>query len=251
MPFRYTQLGRFGELSQNYFHNHADPDLRAAHVLARDGEASPDRPLLQAILSSKGLLDSREQLCQSWLSRFKSIRRSYQNRGGRLLSEYCTREWSNEAPGFCLHEFTPPIHYWGLRGLDTHGMNTTVFNQANGFLAVARHIPPLLNYVITNQGDILMGTEDHGWIKHPSLAGGIKVWSAGQVGFENGKIRLVDLQSGHYVGNPNHPEALIQGSHVAEALAIFTRNTFIDYSRIFNLAVVHRSFNCVWASEEV
>lgn len=57
MPFRETQLGRFGVLCMQYFGAHNDPDIRAAHALANNGMANPLRPSLQVILNTKSLID--------------------------------------------------------------------------------------------------------------------------------------------------------------------------------------------------
>src|SRR5262245_55995068 len=53
MPFRDTQLGRFGELCGSHFSTHGDPDMKAAHALAANGAAVPARPSLQAVLGTK------------------------------------------------------------------------------------------------------------------------------------------------------------------------------------------------------
>lgn len=50
MVFRDTQLGRFGGLCTQYFGRHGDADIRAAHVLASNGQSGPRRPDLVTVL---------------------------------------------------------------------------------------------------------------------------------------------------------------------------------------------------------
>ena len=69
------------------------------------------------------------------------------------------------------------------------------------------------------------------------------MWSAGQVGIENHFIRLVDLQSGHFV--KPHVQAR---TPTAQALIDFTRDVFQQYaSGLVTVPCLHPNFTCVWA----
>jgi hypothetical protein len=111
-------------------------------------------------------------------------------------------------------------------------------------IGVDPSVKPTWNYVVTRRGEILVGAEDFGWIKHTSLAAGQTVWAAGEVGIENGQLRLVNLQSGHYVtsGAAN----ITPGSALAGALTQFVEDAVKEYYRVFNLPNLHASFKCVW-----
>jgi hypothetical protein len=244
MTFRDTQLGRFGELCTATFSLHVDPDLRAAHALAHDGAANGNRPSLQDVLDSKMLLEDADPAWQKWAPRFSSVVSHYQSLGGGPLAARCTRSWLTTPAGFCMHELTPPLQYWSMRSFAANQMNRgNLFQKANGSLAVDPSVKPLWNYVITHRGEILVASEDFGWIKHTSIAGGQNVWAAGQVGIENQQLRLVDLQSGHYVGGLN----LNPNSSLANELMLFTERAFKEYFQAFALSNIHPSFGCIWA----
>ena len=244
MPFRDTQLGRYGHLCAQHFRFHVDPDLCAANALASDGMAEPPRPDLNAVLVSKLVLNPADPLCQSWQNRFKIRVTHYQAKGGHILSSYCTRAWPNTLPGFCIHEFTPPLHYWSLRKFaDLMKGLSNILMREDGSMGVDLSIKPLYNYIITALGEILIGSEDFEWIKHTSLAAGLKVWSAGQIGIQNGQLRLVDLQSGHYITGLR---GIVIGSVSARELIDFTESIIRDYCNIFGLKILHPLFNCIW-----
>jgi hypothetical protein len=120
-------------------------------------------------------------------------------------------------------------------------VGTTVHTRSDGTIGVDPAAKPLWNYVVTTAGEILVGSEDFEWIKHTSLAGGLEVWTAGQVGVEQNRVRLVDLQSGHYVG-----WAILPGSSLANELIRFTEEVFQKYSQYFGL-ILHPSFQCIWS----
>src|SRR5439155_1428971 len=97
------------------------------------------------------------------------------------------------------------------------------------------------NFVITDWGEILIAREDFEFIKHTSLAAGLTVWSAGQLGIQASTIRLVDLQSGHYV-KPN----VMPGTTLAHELTSFTDAVFKEYSAHFGLTCLHANFHCLF-----
>jgi len=80
-----------------------------------------------------------------------------------------------------------------------------------------------------------------GWIKHTSIAAGQNAWAAGQVGIDGGQLRLVDLQSGHYVLGA--AAAIMPGSARANQLIAFTQAVFTQYSGVFRLGtLLHPAF---------
>ena len=245
MAFQDTQLGRFGELCSAHFGAHGDPDIRAAHALATDGVSSPARPTLQAVLGTKLLNEDGDPNWQPWSRRFSALLSTYQSRGGSPLAGQCPRSWPPHPPGFCMHELTPPLRYWSMRSYSSRMRSNNVILRADGTVGVDTSVQPLWNYVLTRRGEILVAAEDFGWIKHTSVAGGQNVWAAGQVGIENGQLRLVDLQSGHYVlaGAAN----ITPGSTLAREMMTFTENSFREYFQSFSLPNLHASFACVWA----
>lgn len=245
MAFHDTQLGRFGELCSAHFGGHGDPDVRAAHVLASNGVGAPARPNLQAVLGTKLMNEDTDAVWQPWATAFAGILHAYQAQGGGPLAGECTRPWPGLPTGFCMHELTPPLRYWSLRSFTSRMKKTNVVTRADGTLGVDTSVQPLWNYVITRRGEILVGAEDFGWVKHTSLAGGQSVWAAGQVGVENGELRLVDLQSGHYVlaGAAN----ITPGSALANALVTFVGNVVRSYFQTFALPNLHSAFTSTWA----
>jgi hypothetical protein len=245
MVFRDTQLGRFGELCSQHFGAHGDPDIRAAHVLASNGVSRPNRPDLQAVLGTKLLIEDTDAQWQPWNNFFSNLLNGYQRRGGSSLAGECTRRWPGQPRGFCMHELTPPLRYWSMRSFASRMRVNNVKHRADGSVGVDGSVQPLWNYVLSSRGEILVAAEDFKWIKHTSIAGGSNVWAAGQIGIENNQLRVVDLQSGHYVlGGASHITA---GSTLARELVRFTKEVFENYFQIFGLTNIHASFECVWA----
>ncbi len=144
-----------------------------------------------------------------------------------------------------MHELTPPLRYWSMRSFASRMRINNVIQRADGGVGIDGSVQPLWNYVLTRRGEILVAAEDFGWIKHTSIAGGSNVWSAGQIGIENNQLRVVDLQSGHYVlGGASH---ITPGSNLARQLIQFTEDVFKGYFQAFGLANLHPSFQSVWA----
>lgn len=56
-------------------------------------------------------------------------------------------------------------------------------------------------WVLDQAGEILVAPEQLKLVKHSSLAAGCKVWAAGEMGFEQGKLRVVNFLSGHYLSS--------------------------------------------------
>ena len=91
MPFRETQLGRFGVLCMQHFVAHNDPDIRAAHALANNGAANPQRRTLQADASNKMLIDINNPTpaWTNWQAVFQQLVTQY---GRRPLMAECTKK---------------------------------------------------------------------------------------------------------------------------------------------------------------
>ena len=270
MTFRDTQLGRFHEVCrQTYGSKHGDPDLLAANSLAADGVGVGQRPDLSAVLGQKLLSDDSDPNWKAWEQQFGNLRGGYMKRGGGLLVGQCPKPWDGMPSGFCMHELTPPNQYFSLRSFDSRMLLpfdpdptdpatkkldpvtkkpkrrvTNLLTKQDGSIAVDESVKPIWNYVITLRGEVLVAPEDYGWIKHTSIAGGSDVWSAGQVGLEGGKLRLLDLQSGHYVlgGKAN----IVPGTPLALELVKFTRDVIHAYFAHFQLKNLHPSFDCIW-----
>jgi hypothetical protein len=139
-----------------------------------------------------------------------------------------------------MHELCPPIRYWSMRSFDSRMASDTIIVHADGTVGVDETIKPLWNYVLTWRGELLVAPEDFGFIKHTSIAAGENVWSAGQIGIQGNKLRVADLQSGHYV------RGITPESTLGNLLVQFTQDIFKSYFQIFNLANLHSQFECVW-----
>lgn len=239
MPFRETQYGRFSELCKGSATSSAgsvtDPDVLAAHALATVGHGLPSpHPNPGAVLATKHLGHYGDPSWVIWEADFKQILIPlHQHTGGAKLAGRCTRQDLN--PHHCVHELTPPWRYWSLRGFaqmvaPTLGTNVQR-NVRDRTLSITRTNEPAWNYVITLEGEILVGAEDFDWIKHTALAGGLDVWAAGEMGFENGILYLANLNSGHYVRWRNP----IAGSSWTIELTNFVENTVNRYCHAFGL----------------
>ena len=124
-----------------------------------------------------------------------------------------------------------------------HGLSTTHPLRGDELRAIKAWLTERAR-MKPDSGDILIGTEDYEWIKHITLAAGWKVWSAGEIGIENHQIRLVNVQSGHFVV-PNVPP----GTGLAQHLISFTNDVFQQYAQTFSLTCLHPQFACVWQSQ--
>jgi hypothetical protein len=244
MTFHDSQLGRFGELCSAHFGGHGDPDVRAAHALASNGVSAPTRPNLGAVYGTKILNEDTDPAWLPWAATFGGILAGYQTSGGGPLPGQCPATWPQLPAGFCMHELTPPLRYWSMRSFSSRLRTSNVITRADGTIGVDPSIKPTWNYVVIRRGEILVGAEDFGWIKHTSLAAGQSVWAAGEIGIENGQLRLVNLQSGHYVtsGAAN----ITPGSALAIALTQFVEDAVKEYYRVFKLPNLHSAFKCVW-----
>lgn len=236
MPFRTTQLGRYGCVD-DLAKAHARPDFRAAHLLAADGSLSQARPDLHHLLSMKGFYDDADALWQQYTSEFNKTLKSF-GASINLLEVYCSQSWQGLAAGTCLHELTPPLHHWNLRGFPIAGKHTVITTGAG--LAVDLGAAPIWNYVIDQAGEILIGAEDFRWIKHSSISAGLGVWAAGQLGIDRGELRLIDLDSGHFVRHQ-----ILPMTNEYASLQQFATEVFRLYCDQLKINCLTPNFGCV------
>jgi hypothetical protein len=250
-----TQLGRFGDFASRLKnHPYDDPDQQIAHLYAVNGliQYGPNpgsRPSVPDVLATKGIWDHRDPTWASWRRDFDAIQSSHLG-GLRPLQAQCT----TLQPGSrnqCWHELIPPLEHYNLRGFVQHVLpnlhnNNIAQRISDNTLFIYTDSKPLWNFVITVEGDILLSQEDYGVIKHSSLSGdgGRGVWSAGQVGIYNRKIRLVDLRSGHFT------RPILPHRPLLQALKGFTKQVFLSYE-VGLLGPQHTyldpQFDCVWS----
>ena len=236
MAFRVTQLGRFGDYVR-VWNKDPDPDRRAASVAQRPGGPPPEQ--YTALLGSKGLWDPSDAGWLKWKGEFDKIVAG----STALLRIRCSRPHPRY-PAECWHELLPPFDYGNLRWfanlLPTSTVSDNVVTRGNE--AFILKDDEGWNFVITKAGEILTSKEHYAAVKHPCLSGGDEVWSAGRLGIDSGMIRVVDLQSGHFVKS-----AVLRGSPAAKALMDMTKQIFRKYADAFLApSPLHSSFDCVW-----
>jgi len=259
MAFRHTQLGRFGSYGVSL--NGTTPgdlDNKIAHLYASNGIVTA-RHVVQDILSSKGMWDQQFPPWLPWTGTFDILRHKYAGLINNLQAR-CTVQLPR-CPRYphrynCWHELIPPEEHYNLLGFAQQilpTLNGNLITRPDGTRGISTELWPIWNFIVTQDGEILLSQEDFGVIKHPSISAGIEVWSAGQVGIEHYQgdpvIRLVDLQSGHFV----RPHVLPRTAR-AQALIDFTREAFQQYEQSLVQAAIPAvpclhptSFTCVWA----
>jgi hypothetical protein len=238
----HNQLGRFGDLAQ-MLTGMADFDQRAANIISGNGNITGQRPTVSQALASKGFSDPNDAAWLVWLALFSGTRNAYLGSGGIVLQPNCPKSPPGFPPGYCLHELAPPLKHGSLRWFCQRiaTVKDNLQTRADGSLGVDPSSKPVWNFIITAAGEIVTGSEDFEAIKHTCLAAGSDVWAAGQLGIDGGKVRLVDLQSGHYV----RPTVTV-GTNLATELIAFTENAFKQYCTHFKMSCLHPSFVCVW-----
>jgi hypothetical protein len=253
MPFRETQLGRFGSFGVKLLRlGSSDPDQLSAHLYASNGQTQyapmASRPTVDQILASKGIWDHASPTWRSWSNTFDGLKRSYLPTIAQLpLQALCTAP-QPRALQQCWHELVPPVEHVNLREFTQQILPTlsknSVAQDAQGHWYIPKHARPLWNFIITEAGDILLYEElDHfSVVKHSSLSGGDPVWSAGKVGIESQQIRLVDLDSGHFITHPGHHFT----AGLLQQLVDFTAAVFRHYAAglLSGVQCLHAQFAC-------
>jgi hypothetical protein len=233
-----TQLGRYGSLNVLVQH-HARPDWKAAHLVAADGDLQPPtRPNFMDIIAMKGFCATDDGNWTAYRGEFDVLVQKHKARGGRLLNSICPHKIGGVATNVCAHELVPPIEHWTFRLFDLAGRN----NLATPSTIVPNNSQLIWNYVIDADGEILVAREDLGFIKHSSIAAGMDVWAAGELGIEDGELRFVNLNSGHYLGKGSGHDP---STEAERAVRVFCSTVFQSYSAHLRPNVLHAGFDCL------
>jgi hypothetical protein len=244
MPFHRSQLGRFGA-EGSILTNMMDPDQKAANVVASNGKLIGPRPSLDQVLAAKGFWERTDPQWRKWVKTFGTLRNTYMGNGGGVLQSRCPTNWPGYPSGLCLHELTPPLLYgnfrWFGQRVGSGGLPDNVQTRGDGTLGIDPASKPIWNFVVTSEGEILTGSEDYELIKHTCLAAGLDIWSAGELGILKRRLRLINLQSGHYVFSNVGP-----GTQLAVELVNFTKSVFVGYAKALRLICLDSKFECVW-----
>jgi hypothetical protein len=239
----HTQLGRFGDVAQTLT-GMSDFDHRAANLIALNGKLIGKRPRLVQLLATKGFSNPKSNTWKKWVNGgFTTNRNQHMAAGGFALQPNCAQSPAGFPVNYCTHELAPPLHYGSLSWFN-HNITfraDTIQTNPDGSESVDPSVKPTWNFIITVEGEIITGSEDFEAIKHTCLAAGGNVWSAGQIGIKNKMVKLVDLQSGHYVR-----ANVAQGTPIANALIAFTEAMFKDYCAYFNIGCLDPAFTCIW-----
>ena len=164
----------------------------------------------------------------------------------RDLVPICTVP-SLSRPGECAHEYIPPYEHWDLM----HFANSVLQRTDGNLKEIGERLvidPDTFgwDFVVTNIGEVLVcRTRYFQHVKHPSLAGGQQVWSAGELGVQDGIIRLLSLSSGHYLRGPLRSFS----PNDKEALRQYTQTVFETYLNIHGIQTGAQPPPCEWPSE--
>ena len=170
MAFRDTQLGRFGNYGVTLkAHTHDDPDQQAAHLYASNGTLLT-RHVVQDILRRKGMWDQGVHPWTAWRTQFDHLRSNspyspYIN----PLQASCTSP-SPRCPRYphqdnCWHELIPPQEHYNLQGFSQQilpTLNNNLILRPDGTLGLPTDLWPIWNFVVTQEGEILLSQEDFG-----------------------------------------------------------------------------------------
>jgi hypothetical protein len=182
-----------------------------------------------------------------WSQAFARIRRDHIARYHLVpFNAECPRPES-DLPGFCHHELVDPMHSCTLEYFqfviasvpDSVVAAPEVDAVRRLYIELFGRRPWL--YVIRPNGEIIVGPEDFGTVKHASLSGGEPVWAAGEMRIKANRVLSVDLQSGHYVMG-----RVDNFTDHARVLIDFTTRVFKDYCEFFGLDLLARDFQCVY-----
>lgn len=150
-------------------------------------------------------------------------------------------------PGFCHHELVAPMQSCTLQYFQLVIPSVPDSVVAAPEVDAVRRlyielfgIRPWL-YVIRTNGEIIVGPEEFGTVKHASLSGGEPVWAAGEMRIKANRVLSVDLQSGHYVKG-----RVDNFTDHARVLTDFTTRVFRDYCAFFGLGLLDPSFQSVY-----
>jgi hypothetical protein len=239
MPFRRSQFGRFGPQAMTLLQ--LDPagiaasatDAASARLLGTETPAAHSNLTTFYWLAERGFLPNDDQRCHEWNNRFAELLRA--NPEIRPLKSNHMR-----CEPVCAHDFIPstqhrPLYGWfNLDSLVAFGSAgvplDSVSHDGRGVLSPTEWQSPtgpvMLLWIMDEAGEILVGPEEGGHIKHSSIAAGHVVFAGGEIGFRQGKIRVVNLKTGHYL-----PPG--QFGYKTIRLSPFVAEVFREYDRIF------------------
>ncbi len=256
MAFRANQFGRFGlqartllQLETQDMIAPSDLDFHSARLLAHDNHPSEEtQQTLVYWLNERGYLPREHPSVRAWQETvFPIICREFQD-GERPIALIPSAPPPGCLPP-CLHDFVPstlhrPLDGWFddrslWRVLNPDGETPLSNVDSAGKKEVpAKWVPmwPISSglqmgavyilWVLDRNGHILVGPEEWGCVKHSSIAAGDSLWAAGEIGFLDGKVRAVNLSSGHYMRTD-----LYTGWR--DVLVEFVAAVFRAYDRIF------------------
>jgi hypothetical protein len=231
VDFSPHQLGRFGSYCRERWPEEEAPDILAARTIASGRRG---RPNLADLLAGRGFLLPHDPSWKKWERAFNKMVLAS---GLHPLQTHapCPTPLEKSA-SICPHAFTTPATFGTLRSPFWHKLPENVLLNIAP-IRVNQTVKPARIFVITENGEILLGLEDFGWFKHPSLAGGGAVWAAGEFGQQGGKLCVVDLHSGHYIGRRELRHIEPSSSRVS-----LTNQIFRSYCSLFRVEL-HADFH--------
>jgi hypothetical protein len=88
---------------------------------------------------------------------------------------------------------------------------------------------PFYIYVVTTNGELLVGCEQYSMVHHSSLAAGRPVLSAGNLLWREGRIERIDSMSGHYEPRVEH---LLRSAHLLYERGLINLETRLYFDSI-------------------
>jgi hypothetical protein len=246
MALRDSQFGRFGAEARDLLGIPRPSDIppsvvdfQSARLLGNESPASGCGLTSGDRLAQRGYLPHEDQRCLRW--RTTTFPHLLQNKNAEI--EMLASNHQRCEP-VCAHEFVPSTDHKPLYGwFDLDRLTAfcpdrvTEINNVepdkSGAAAPGDWRPSpaqpfgvsRMLWVLDEGGEIIVGPEAFGHTKHPSLACGQRVWAAGEIGFENGKVRVANLKTGHYLGRrPVGYKGILRD---------FVNQVFNEYNNVF------------------
>lgn len=239
---RPNQLGRLGAEVASLVSSSTRHDEKAASLIGSDGPIPKCAVGTTMRLAARGFLPTTDPTWSRWkVTAFPRIVSSLLG-SRRLFPVVCPQS----AP-VCPHELVAPSQHLTLRGVfrtsgaphDARGLprgrifDNTVVGGSGRWVIDPASIPKIL-YIIDSDGEILVGREERGIVKHSSLAAGSNVFCAGELGFLGGQLLTANLFSGHYMGGAVRTSDTLRGQ-----LRAFVNEVFRNYERHFGTTFLH------------
>jgi hypothetical protein len=249
MAFRPSQFGRFGSevgivvgFSPSPISTPSGIDAQSASLLGNDTPANGTAEDGAYWLDQRGYPKRAATSYLNWrTSVFPRLVAIKDPQIGLLRSN------SPRCEPVCIHEFLPstlhkPLVGWfdvnNVVALDGDSLLTNVMSDKIGRLVPAPWTPnrtalhnPIgrnvkIIWIIDQAGEILVTPEQLLHVKHSSLAAGCSVWAAGEMGFQSGKLRVINFSSGHYLSS-------VKIVGYKTALKPFVEVVFQQYNHMF------------------